>query len=233
MKKDEIKEGDIGFSQLPNKEYRPFKILKIGVCPDNSETWHVLSYETLDYEPTEADVKNFKVFGWHSPIASFEKEAKILTNSPVTKDELKGYFEYLRRTDFPRYVQESGVDINQLIAEAREYYNKGVQLHHEKKYKEAIVAYTDAIDIFPLYYEALDNRGIAKLMDPGNYKDAISDFQESLEIEPKGFIAQFSLGRCYAELGKYKKAKLEIEKALIIRDDPMAREYLEKLQVLT
>jgi len=228
MNNNKIREGDIGFTQLPDKKYYPFKILKIETWPDNSTVWHVLNYDLLDHEPTEIDVKTFKVRSWHAPIASFEKDAKFIANLPVTNDELKGYFEYLKQTDFRRYIKESGVDLNKIIGEAQEYYKKGCQLDDEKKHKEAIDAYTDAIGIFPLFLEAIDNRGFAK-MDLGNYKDAIPDFQQSLEIEP-GFAAQFSLGECHFKLKEYAKAKQEVEKSLAIKDDPMAKNLLQKIQ---
>ena len=229
MHNSQISEGDIGFTQLSDKKYYPFKILKIETWPDNSIVWHVLNYEAVDSEPTEADIKNFKIIAWHAPIDSFEKDAKFITNIPVINEELKGYFEYLKQTNFRRYIQESGENLDTIIKEAQLYYKKAIELDKNSNQQEAIKAYTRAVEIFPLFYEAIDNRAICYL-DLRSYKEAINDFQNSLKLNPNNFTAQFGLGYSYYQIKEYALAKKETEKSLNIKDDSKASGLLRKIE---
>ena len=40
-------------------------------------------------------------------------------------------------------------------------YNKGVMLHHQRKYSEAIAEYDKALAVMPDYHEAMYNKGLA------------------------------------------------------------------------
>jgi len=105
----EFQEGDIVIS-TPTKEgkFYAFKILKIDTWPDHSRVWHVLTYKPFDHEPSVDEAKTFSILSWHSPIASFESTAKLIIHSPVTKEDLHGFMEYLKLTDYDRYIREGG-----------------------------------------------------------------------------------------------------------------------------
>lgn len=221
-------EGDVIVSETSNGKFQPYKILKIETIPDGANTWHVLMYGSLDHMPTSDDVKNFSVTALHIPVASFEENAKLISHSEVLKEDLEGFFEYLRQTDFNRYIKESGEDVHKIIGEAQEYYKLGCKLASEKKYEEAIEAYSQTIDTFPFFLEAFDNRGFSK-MDLGDYREAITDFKKSLEIEPTGIAAQFSIAECYFRLGEFQEAKKEIEKAIAIKDEKISRDLEQKI----
>ncbi|HVY67807.1 MAG TPA: tetratricopeptide repeat protein [Patescibacteria group bacterium] len=225
-----VVEGDIIVTTLPkDNKFYPYKVLKIESWPDESITWHVLGYVPLDYNPTEKDISKLSVRAWHIPIRSFEDKIQIITHSTVTENELQGYFEYLKLTDFPRYIKETGKNIDEVIKKANEYYAKGNELSDAKQYDEAIEAYTLAAEEFPLLFEAIDNRGFAK-MDMGKYQEAISDFEESLQVKPDNFTAQFSLAECYYRLKEYQKAQEEAERAITLKDEPLARDLLQKIK---
>lgn len=107
MSDKNFKEGDIIYTKAKDSKYDVYKILKIDDWPDESKVWHVLSYHTLDKIPTISDIKSLKPFIWHSPISSFNNTAVVIANRPVTKEDLFGYYEYLKLTDPHRYHNES------------------------------------------------------------------------------------------------------------------------------
>ncbi|MBN1779157.1 MAG: tetratricopeptide repeat protein [Candidatus Buchananbacteria bacterium] len=84
----------------------------------------------------------------------------------------------------------------------------------------AIQKYTEAIEIYPNFWEALDNRGLTKMdfaqVDFNQNKEAILDFEKSLLINPQSFVALFSIGECYFRLGEYNKALAKLQECLKI-----------------
>ena len=125
-------------------------------------TAHVLLYQVLAGRPTLEDVDRAKVFVWHAPIAhaAMERDSEVLGNRPVTSDELIGYYEFLKQTDFKAYMDEKGLAAEEVIGQAKIDYDEGNRLCEEKDFEEAIAAYSRAIEQFPLFYEAHDNRAV-------------------------------------------------------------------------
>ena len=109
------------------------------------------------------------------------------------------------RVDWPLYASETGIDVNAEMAKARRHYQKGCALADEGQYEAAIKAFSAALDCFPLLYEALDNRGLTN-MDLGRFREAISDFDSSLNQNRDSILALFSKGECYLKLGDYPAA---------------------------
>ena len=115
---------------------------------------------------------------------------------------------------------------------ANELYTKALTLTDEKKYEEAIEYYSKAFEMFPLFYEAMDNRAFVK-MDLGRWQDAIDDFQISLSVNPESVLAEFSIGECYLKMKDYLSAKEQFEKALLIDpNDKRSQELLTKTEAL-
>ncbi|RZK24224.1 MAG: tetratricopeptide repeat protein, partial [Flavobacterium sp.] len=167
------------------------------------DSYHILSFTPLEYLPTEKDIDKLSVFIYHSPFAPDAFVNPILiTNSQITSNDLIGYHEYLRQT----HAQEKYASI------ANDYYQSGNMLADKTKYVEAIDAYSKAIDLFPQFFEAIDNRAFCK-MDLGLWYEAIDDFRASLQQNPNSVLAEFSIGECYFNLGEYPMAKQQFEKA--------------------
>src|SRR5688572_18183388 len=128
--------GDVFYIQSDSK-YNLYKLL---VVDTEFECYHILSYMPLENLPSIADIDKLSIFVYHSP---FDKKAFahaiLLTNKPITSNDLIGYHEYLRQTQAPNYY----------IPIATNYYKSGLALTDEKKHYEAIGAYSKAIDLFP------------------------------------------------------------------------------------
>lgn len=216
MQEHEFREGDIFYTYY-GENYRLYKLLK---TDEAAETFHVLCYAPLDHEPTLSDLHQLKVSVYHVPIhrESFH-DTTFLMNSPVTEDELVGYYEYERQAE---------EDFEEAIRKATAHYKTAYDLTDEGKTEEAIEEYTAAINLIPTFYEALDNRAFCK-MDLERWREAIVDFELSLQVHPDSLLAEFSIGECYYRLGEFAKAKEQFEKCVKI--DPtheLSQEFLIK-----
>lgn len=211
--------GDIFYTQLENQFYL-FKLLAI---EEDTACYHVLSYAPVKNLPPIADIEKLPVFAYHSPFAkSAFAKSTLLVNKYVNAGQLIGYHEYLRQTQNP----------NHYIPIANNYYKSGIRLTNEKKLNEAIDSYSKAIDLFPQFFEAIDNRAFCK-MDLGLLPEAIEDFKLSLQQNPNSLLAEFSLGECYFKLGDLENAKQQFEKAHHIDSNhPAPKQYLEKINVI-
>lgn len=192
-------EGDIFYTTL-NRKYYIYKIL---VIESAFEGYHVITYAPLDHKPTINDIDNLKILAYHSP---FDKKAfrdgVVLANREVKSGELIGYHAYLRQTNNPE----------QYLSIADKYYQAALKLTDEKKHNEAIDNYNKAIDLFPQFFEAIDNRAFCK-MDLGLWTKAIKDFEISLSTNPNNLLAEFSIGECYYKMSNFQKAKEHFQKA--------------------
>jgi tetratricopeptide (TPR) repeat protein len=190
-KTTDFSEGDIFYTQSGTS----YNIYKLLVIDTEFECYHILVFSPLNSLPTIASIDNLPISVYHSP---FDKKAfagaTLLTNKTVTSADLVGYHEYLRQTQ----------DANFYVPIANNYYKSGLRLTDEKKHFEAIDAYSKAIDLFPQFFEAIDNRAFCK-MDVGLWIDAIEDFKLSLEQNPNSLLAEFSIGECYFKMGDFKK----------------------------
>ncbi len=211
--------GDIFYKKVDGK-YNLYKLL---FDDKEFECYHILTYSPVDNLPTIATIDNLPVFVYHSP---FDKKAftgaTLLTNKQILADNLIGYHEYLRQTQEPNYY----------ISIANGYYKIGLKLTDEKKHYEAIDFYSKAIDLFPQFFEAIDNRAFCK-MDLALWANAIEDFKLSLLQNPNSLLAEFSIGECYFNIGDYQNAKRQFEIAHNIDQNHQApKQFLDKINAI-
>ncbi len=220
------REGDI-FSVLMNGEYHLYKILKIEQPPGDDQVFHLLVYEPVKAAPMADDVDKLEVMAWHVPLASIG-DATLVANRPVEPEEFKGYIEYLRLTDFRGYLDFMGKDLDQVVRDAKALFEKGIRATDEGRFEEAMEWYSKAVETFPPFYEAIDNKAFV-LMDLGRWEDAIRVFEESLRVNEKNIAAVFSIGECRFNLGQFDKALVQFQAALGIDPrDELSKEWLEK-----
>lgn len=200
--RSEFSAGDIFYTYFDN-EFHIYKLLKFD-C--EFETYHILSYQPLKQLPQVSDIASLSIFAYHAPIDKngFENP-KLLAESKISASDLTGYHEYLRQT----------AGSEEIVLTAQSYYLEGNKLAEEKHFEESIDEYSKAVDLFPQFYEAIDNRAFSK-MDLARWDQAIKDFETSLEVFPEGLAALFSLGECYLKMGKIGEAENYFKKALAV-----------------
>lgn len=184
------------------------KILALDSWPDGEATAHCLTYESVFNKPDLASLKAAKVKVWHAPIdaKNFNSGWERVGNTQATEEELSGFVEYLKHTDFPRYANFTGQETSEIIHQASEHYKHAYALGDQGKRIEAIEEYSKAIELFPLFFEAVDNRAFT-YMELALYEYALRDFEVSLYLNPDGMSAFFSKGECLLRLGKLTAAE--------------------------
>jgi serine/threonine protein kinase len=99
------------------------------------------------------------------------------------------------------------------LQEARAYHKRGLAHVSTRNYEQAIVEYTRAIKLDPVYAEAYNNRSTAHLL-MNNYGEAVSDCQRALELAPDFVATYVNRGIAYTGLRDYQKALADYNKAL-------------------
>lgn len=95
---------------------------------------------------------------------------------------------------------------------ARKAYEQGVQFQKENQADKAIAQFTQAVKLYPEYFQALTER--ANLLLQGNkLAEAEADFERSLKINPKDAAALRSLGYCQIQQKKFVAGVGNLEKS--------------------
>ncbi len=174
--------------------------------------YHVLFYQHVDRVPALDEVSELTISVHHSSLAGFEN-VHLLGNRPVLENDLVGFHEYLKQTDFKRYAAETGRPIEELLTKASLTMIEGNRLKDSGDALAAIKSYTEAVDHFPLYFEAIDNRAFAR-MDLGDWDEAIVDLLESERINGPTMLTVFSIGECHLKAGRFTEARIQFIKCL-------------------
>ncbi|MCK4261221.1 MAG: tetratricopeptide repeat protein [Halanaerobiales bacterium] len=90
--------------------------------------------------------------------------------------------------------------INDFIKEhpknSRGYFFKGKIYYERKKFKEALLSFTKAINLEPEFADAYNNRGVI-YKNLRMYEIALEDYSKSIELNPEHFIAYMNQGNIY------------------------------------
>lgn len=229
-----VKPGDL-IVQKDKNGWSAIRILAVDLWPDGSAAAHCLTYKSVPFKPTMQSLTNTPVLIWHAPInaGSFSQGWERIGNQPPSRDELAGFIEYLKLTNFPRYVAFTGQDSKEIVRKANAHYKRAYALGDQGKRVDAIAEYTQAIGLFPLFYEAIDNRAFT-YMELGKIQEALSDFEQSLKVNPNGLAAFFSKGECLMKLGKLKAAESIFQEGQSRFPEQRAKffEFVEKVRAL-
>jgi cell division septation protein DedD len=100
-------------------------------------------------------------------------------------------------------------------ANEEDWVEKGLKLISKQQYDEAIKAFSTAIEIIPLDYQAYNYRGVARAL-KGDFDRAMADYNKALKIRPRYAEAYNNLGFARTQMGDLKQALNDYSRALEI-----------------
>ncbi len=103
--------------------------------------------------------------------------------------------------------------------QAVEWFDKGFQAAYYSNWREALDAYTNAINLRPDYAFAYLRRGMVYSHFLDNYPQAIKDFTKAIEQRPDFTEAYFYRGSVQSDLGNYRQAINDCTKAIELKPD--------------
>jgi Flp pilus assembly protein TadD len=104
------------------------------------------------------------------------------------------------------------------------HYNLGIALSVQKKDREAMAHYKEALWIDPNNVEAYNNLGLT-LASQGKNEEAIANYTEALRINPKYVQAHNNLGILFARQARIEEANAHFAQALQIKPDYAEAHY--------
>lgn len=109
--------------------------------------------------------------------------------------------------------------------EAAEYYERGVQLNAEGRWRAAVEEFDQAIALDPGVAAFFVGRSEAHEM-LGDFTQALADLDEAIRREPEHGLAYFRRGNLHQTLGEPDLARSDYAKALSYVDDPYLRSLI-------
>lgn len=201
-----LKQGDVIVQKNKDNTWSVIKVLEVDRALDIESSVHCLIFKSVHQKPNLEQIGSLEILAYHAPISlnGFDNKWEIIGNVLPRKEELVGFIEYLKLTNFDRYLEFTNQDLLTIVHKANLLFKEALIANNKEKHREAIKLYSEAINLFPQFYEAVDNRGFT-YMDLGLYDEALEDFQLSLEINPTGLTAINSKKECLARIS-FKKA---------------------------
>lgn len=92
-------------------------------------------------------------------------------------------------------------------------YNKGNDFFQRGEADKALKAYNEALEIYPGYVKALNNRGILKASSYQKFREAMADFNEAIRLDPSNAQAYLGRGSCLFQLNARDSACMDWAKA--------------------
>lgn len=149
---------------------------------------------------------------------------------PVESDTNRAYANRLQIDIYLRLPITSGknnlnpgtVSANEITQNipkaARKAYEQGINLQKENRVEQALPQFTQAIDLYPEYFQALTERANL-LMQQNKLTEAELDFAQAVQHNPKYPPALRGLGYCQIQQKKFGDALGNLEKAFSLEPD--------------
>jgi tetratricopeptide (TPR) repeat protein len=98
---------------------------------------------------------------------------------------------------------------------ARKAYDQGAKLQKENQSEKALIAFNQAVELYPEYFQALTERANL-LMDRSKLTEAAADFERALRLNDKYVPALRGLGYCQIQQKQFEAAVSNLERAFVI-----------------
>ena len=146
----------------------------------------------------------------------FKKVGKQSKNFPIAWLKKATALSHLKRYGEMLETCDRGLKFN----ESFYFWNcRGLALEGLKQYEEAILAYEQAIQIQPEFFEAWNNRGEA-YAELGQQARAKADFEKAIQLDKeKSYVPWYNLGKLHYQQGEYDQAIAAYEQATQIKRD--------------
>lgn len=95
---------------------------------------------------------------------------------------------------------------------------RGDELFHRQRYREAVIAYDKVIQACPDEYLAWFKRGIA-LDNLNRYEDAVASYDRVIELQPDDYLAWFKRGNALEHLQRYDQALVAYDRVIALQPD--------------
>ena len=152
--------------------------------------------------------------------------------------QVHGITEAMLFPDFEGFARQHGQDVPYTQFAASQYRKIGFKKIQERKFEEAIDAFTEAIKINPGESTDYQNRGAATegllyqagATDINEYKGVIADYTEAINLNPNAPFSYYQRGVLIADKGKAHEAFPDLEKALQIAQRIGDEGYIADIQ---
>lgn len=208
MSIESVQEGDV-LVTLDGGTWSVQRVLKLD---HEGAVVHLMVYPTMSTKPTIEEVRRSSPMVMHIPVmlSPGTLSGECIGNIPVEEGDLTGYTYYMEEV-FGVHTnskdEASDEMLEKMLESVSNAFKRANNHYEQKQYQEAIAAYNEVLELWPDYYEAIDNLGYV-YMDIGQYDEAIALFKRSLAINSFGVTAHASLGDCHSQCGRYEEARL-------------------------
>ena len=154
-------------------------------------------------------------------------------------EQVHGISEAMLFPDFEGFARQHRQSVPYTQLAASQYRKRGVQKAQERKFEEAIDAFSKAINIDPGNSSDYQNRGAAReglLSQSGareikQYKGVRDDYTEAINLDPNAPVSYYRRGMLIASKGgRMHEAFPDLEKALQIAQAIGEEKYIEDIQ---
>ncbi|MFH0827599.1 MAG: tetratricopeptide repeat protein [Candidatus Omnitrophota bacterium] len=133
---------------------------------------------------------------------------------------------YLQRKNFERAESTFKFIIGVSESDSEAHFYLANSLDEQKKRDAAVKELKSAINIKPDYHQALNYLGYLYVEENKNFTEAEKLIKKAVEIEPENGAYIDSLGWLFFKQGKIKEAIKELEKAVLLLEDPVIFDHL-------
>ena len=173
-----------------------------------AETVVLKTGQTIEGKITEKTAEYIKIEVADVPLTYYFEDIESIDGKTVATQTLKETRIAEANPD------EAGVDYNR----GTFYFNRGTEYLAKGSYDQAILDFTEAIEINSNDADAYTNRANAYFRKK-NYDQAILDFTKAIEIKPNFFSIYLNRGNAYAKKDNLDQAISDYTKAIEINPD--------------
>lgn len=208
-----------GFGMMSTKEAHELareSVRKaIELDAENAQAHKVLAYIKLFYD-----------WDWTSALAAYNKA--VAYGFPEQNEFISYYYIFIKE-DFEKAIQIAKKVIKTDPLHIINHWQLGLAYYFARRFEEAILAFSQTLEIDPNFGEALRFRGLVKGC-LGQYKEAIIDINKALGLANGEGLANMDLLMVKIMMGKKKEALSIIEQTNYIdSSDPAALYALLKM----